>query len=303
MSASGPIAGTVAYFWRFVLWGMTGVFVAVMIALALAVWRRGREPVPLRRAERSITAALVVTTLVLFAYLVGDLFTGRAVADPHALDALPLKVLGHQWWWEIVYEDSIPARRLTTANEIHVPVGRWVHITLDSRDVIHSLWIPELAGKRDAVPARPTELWIRADTAGVYVGHCAEFCGLQHALMDVRVVAEPADVFRAWYEAQLQPSPPPVDTLARTGLGVLLSRPCASCHTVHGTDAAGTVGPDLTHLASRSRIAGGALPNTRASLERWITDPGSIKPGARMPGTALTSAELQALVAYLESLK
>jgi cytochrome c oxidase subunit 2 len=190
-----------------------------------------------------------------------------------------------------------------TANEIHIPVGKPVHIRLASRDVIHSFWVPDLHGKKDLIPGKDTDLWLRADRAGVYRGQCAEFCGWQHAHMALLVIAEPQDRFDAWLASQRQTPPPPSTPLGQRGRAVFESQACPLCHTVAGTQANGSAGPDLTHLASRRTIAAGTLPNTIGSLGGWIVDPQSTKPGNRMPAVTLHADDLQALLAYLETLR
>jgi cytochrome c oxidase subunit II len=230
--------------------------------------------------------------------------TARAVAEPRTDEpVLHIKVTGHQWWWEVEYEDTMPARRLLTANELYIPVGRYVRITTRSADVIHALWVPKLAGKRDMIPGDTSHVWLKADREGVFHGRCAEFCGHQHAHMALTVVALPEPEFDTWYEQQLQPAAPPADSLRQAGLELFVTRSCVLCHTVRGTAAGARVAPDLTHVASRMHIAAGTLPNTRGNLGGWITDPQSIKPGSRMPPTALTGTELQALLAFLEGLR
>ncbi len=213
---------------------------------------------------------------------------------------MTIDVEGNQWWWEAAY----PGYDEVTANEIHIPAGEPVLVRLASLDVIHSFWVPELAGKLDLVPGQINELWIEAAEPGVYFGQCAEFCGVQHALMAFHVVADPPEEFAAWIAEQQEPAEAPLaDSLVERGRDVFLSAGCIQCHTVRGTQATGQLGPDLTHLASRDWIAAGTLENTVGNLEAWISDPQAIKPGAKMPPTELDSEELQALVAYLQSLE
>jgi cytochrome c oxidase subunit 2 len=277
----------------------------------VALWRRrGSAPGPHlaldRRAERRtgriVTGLTVLTTVVIAVLTIASYLTGHGLAS-EAPEALPIRVTGHQWWWEVTYQDPSPARVLTTANEIHIPAGRPVRIELTSSDVIHSLWVPGLFGKRDLITGRITEIRFRAAAPGVYRGQCAEFCGLQHAHMALLIVAEPPERFEAWREAQLRPAAEPEDPLRQRGLQVLQSGPCVMCHRVRGTLAGGGVAPDLTHLASRTTIAAGTLPLTRGTLAAWITDPQSIKQGANMPQIKLPTEEFQALIAYLEGLE
>jgi len=172
-----------------------------------------------------------------------------------------------------------------------------------SRDVIHSFWVPNLHGKRDLIPGQVTRTWIQADAAGVYRGQCAEFCGHQHANMGLTIVAEPMAQFQVWLRRQRRAAAAPVTPEQRQGRDVFLQSPCASCHTVRGTDAGSRFGPDLTHVASRLTIASGTLPNTREHLARWIADPQAIKPGSRMPSHVLSAADVEAVVSYVRSLR
>ncbi len=211
--------------------------------------------------------------------------------------------MGIQWWWQINYQTSDSSLAVTTANEIHIPVGRPVQVRWLSNDVIHSFWVPNLHGKRDFIPSRVNTEWIQADKPGVYRGQCAEFCGLQHAHMIIYVVAEPADKFKAWYDRQLQPAVQPSDPVTQRGQQVFMNNACVYCHQIRGTDAAGQNGPDLTHFGSRLGIAANTVPNTPGNLGGWIADPQSTKPGNHMATIAVKSADMQPLINYLESLK
>jgi cytochrome c oxidase subunit 2 len=224
----------------------------------------------------------------------------------HSLESknpITVQVIGHQWWWEVQYPNTDASMWITTANEIHVPVGKPIVLLTSSRDVIHSFWAPNLQGKRDLIPGYQTAIWFQADKEGVYRGQCAEFCGAQHAHMAFYIVAEPMDKFQQWLLGQRDPAPEPSSEVTKHGRDVFLSGTCIMCHTIRGTNAGSRVGPDLTHLASRSYIAAGTLPNNPGSLGGWISDPQSIKPGVRMPPNPLKSEDLQALVAYLQTLK
>jgi cytochrome c oxidase subunit II len=287
------------------------VFVLVMAALGVALVRGRRRGGPdiseeaEQRARRVVGGAVGVTLAVLLVFLVVSFLTGRAYAvTPVSGRPLQISVVGHQWWWEVQYADSVNSRSLTTANEIHLPVGRTVILKMTSHDVIHSFWVPNLAGKKDLVPGYSTTTWLRADRPGIYRGQCAEFCGHQHALMGLLVIAEPPAQFARWYDAQLADAMPPTDTVASTGKNVFLgAHGCVLCHTVRGTAAGGTVGPDLTHLASRRTLAAATVPNTRGWLGGWVMDPQGIKPGAKMPPNDMRPDELQALLTYLQSLR
>ena len=313
LEPAGPQSAHIARLWWLALGIAVVVYALTMGALLVATTRRGRppavpnvepEPAAERRGRRWVAAAVGVTVAVLFAFLFADLVTSRALAAvERPREMLTVRVTGMQWWWRVEYRDTVSARTVTTANEIHVPVGRPVLLELESGDVIHSLWIPTLHGKRDLVPGQRNRLYVQADRPGVYRGECAEFCGHQHAKMALVVVAEPEDRFRAWYAAQHAEAGPPADSLQAAGRRVFESRACAMCHSIRGTPAAGRVAPDLTHLASRRTLAAGTLPNTRGHLAGWIIDPQSLKPGTRMPSNEMRPDELRALLAYLESLR
>ena len=307
-----PQAAAVTHLW----WWMFGVgaFIWVLVTV-LALWaaraRFGvREPDALmhvapaahRRAERVVSGGIFATVLILGGFLAYDFSVGRALAV-HPAHALTIQVTGHQWWWDALYEDPDPSKQVETANEIHVPVGEPVQLKLVAADVIHSFWAPNLNGKRDLIPGYASTLWFRADTAGIYRGQCAEFCGLQHAKMAFYIIAEPRVKFMAWLAAASTPPAPPTDSGLIAGRRVFMSSGCALCHTIGGTDARATLGPGLTHFKSRATLAAGTLANTRANLTRWIRDPNAIKPGVRMPAIPLNDAQLNALVSYLETLK
>jgi cytochrome c oxidase subunit II len=250
-----------------------------------------------------VSASTAVTVAVLLVILVASVLTGRGLASLATPDGLTIELTGHQWWWEAQYWDPVPAHRITTANELHVPVGRPVLIKTRSHDVIHSLWVPDLHGKRDLIPGHVGSLWIQADRPGTFYGQCAEFCGYQHAHMRLAIIAESPAGFEAWRERQWQPAADPGDEQARRGRDVFLQGPCVMCHTIRGTRAGSRVGPELTHLASRSTIAAGTLPNTPGHLAGWILDPQRIKPGSQMPPNSVSADDLQALLAYLGSLR
>lgn len=312
LDPAGIQAERIYTFWWFILSVATAVFVVVVGTLLYAVFRaRGEDPAdPEVEAakRRSMTFAvgggIVGTALILLIFLVADFATGRSIASlANEENALTIEVTGHQWWWEVRYEDPVPSRRLTTANEIHIPVGRPVRLRLRSADVIHSFWVPSLHGKKDLIPGHRNSIWLRADRPGVYQGGCAEFCGHQHAKMGLLVIAQPADSFAAWYESQLQPARPAADSVSARGQEVFLAGPCVMCHTIRGTLAGGKVAPELTHVGSRRTIAAGTLPNTRGHLAGWILDPQQVKPGTHMPPNQIAPDDLQALLTYLQGLR
>jgi cytochrome c oxidase subunit II len=306
---AGPQAARIGGMTAYLTITGTLVYLVVMGFLFYALWRgrRRTENAAGPEAERTLTrwvgGAVGVTALILLATLVYNFYTGRALADFADDSALTVRVTGHQWWWQVDYQDPSYDRRVSTANEIHIPVGRKVRVEVSSRDVIHSFWVPALHGKLDLIPGYTGTTYFRADRPGVYRGRCAEYCGLQHAHMDVLVIAEPPAQFAAWYENQLRGAATPGDTLQLKGQQVFLSKGCVMCHSVRGTQAGSRIGPDLTHLASRRTLGAGTIPNTRGHLAGWVSDPQRIKPGVRMPPNPLAADELHALLAYLESLK
>ena len=305
----GPQAARIALLWWLMLGAAAVVFTFVVAWMLWAIlrhrrtWDVERKPSDERRLALAVSGAVAATVAVLLVFLIADFSTARAVGTLPNEEPLRIEVIGHQWWWEVHYPDTVPVRRVTTANEIHIPVGRPVVLETTSRDVIHSLWVPNLHGKKDLVPGHTSVTWFQADTPGVYRGQCAEFCGHQHAHMALVVVAEEPSRFEEWLEGQRRAAAPPADSLLRRGEQVFLSGTCVMCHTVRGTPAGGRVGPDLTHIASRLTIAAGTMRNTRGSLAAWVSDPQRIKPGVRMPPNQLTPADLHALLGYLESLR
>src|SRR3954451_4985801 len=285
------------------------VWALVIVALIAALWRRREardSPIALDpRRQRAMTlavgGAVAATVIIITAFTVSSFFTTRQLTAA-GRDDLTIKVRGLQWWWGVEYFGSKPELRFETANEIHIPVGRNVRVQLEGLDVIHSFWVPSLAGKQDLIPGRPNEITIRAERPGVYRGQCAEFCGLQHAHMAFFVVAEEQPAFEAWTALQRDNAVASQDAEASAGQQAFMSRQCAACHTVRGTSAGGKTGPDLTHVGGRSTIAAGLLPTTRGSLAAWIADPQTLKPGNNMPLVPMNPDELRAISAWLASL-
>ena len=208
-------------------------------------------------------------------------------------------IIAHQWWWDMRY----PADKIITANELHIPVGKNLLMRVESADVIHDWWVPELGRKIDAIPGRLNYNWIMADTPGVYIGACSEYCGMQHAWMRIRVVAQTQKDFDKWKMNQEKVPDLPSSEPARTGAVLFEKKTCANCHSIAGTSAESHIGPDLTHLGSRETLLTGMLENNEQNLRRWLKDPQKIKQGAHMPDFILNDKELNALVAYLEGLK
>ncbi|HEU4828195.1 MAG TPA: cytochrome c oxidase subunit II [Gemmatimonadales bacterium] len=285
------------------------VFLVFCVALAYALTHRRRPAGPRsdesdRRSTRWIVAAGAAIPLLILVPLLFYTFHALSANDPARRDpALVVEVRGHQWWWEVRYADADPAKRFVTANEIRVPVGRPIELHLYSDDVIHSFWVPSLQGKMDLIPGRKTVLWLQADSAGVYRGQCAEYCGLQHARMVLQVHAEPPAEFEQWAARQRLAAAPRADSAGQAAEAAFLGSGCILCHTVRGTPAGGRLGPDLTHLASRATLAGGILPNNRANLMGWVANPQALKPGSRMPSVPLAPDTLHAIVHYLMGLE
>jgi len=311
LAPAGPQADAIGHLWSLMLAVSTLVWLAVMLAVVVAIVRtphrrtaEGLAPAGDERpVRRSVYAAVAISTVLLIVLFVASVMTDRALARLPTQGAVHIHLIGHQWWWEAVYEHLDPARRFSTANELHIPVGRPVSLTLDSDDVIHSVWVPNLHGKKDLIPGHTARIDWRADKPGLYRGPCAEFCGYQHALMTLLVVAEPQSQYDAWEAAQRRSADEPTDPQAKRGRDVFVATSCAMCHAIQGTDAQGQHAPDLTHLVSRETIAAGTLQNTPAIRAAWITDPQNFKPGANMPPHALSGEDFNALLAYLATLK
>jgi cytochrome c oxidase subunit 2 len=303
----GPVARTILDL-GWVLFGVTVVvYVLVLAGLAWALLRQRREGDATAATERRFTTVITTLTILTALTLVGLVsvseVSGRALAVPGTPRPVSVDVIGHQWWWEFQYRDRDPSKLFTSPNELHIPVGVPVVLQARSPDVIHSFWVPNLTGKRDLIPGQVTTTWMQADTAGIYRGQCAEFCGPSHAKMAFLVVAEPVEKFQAWIQHQREPASDPAAGQATQGRDLFLSRQCALCHAIHGTPAGAHTGPDLTHVGSRLTIAAGALPNEQPPLDAWVENAPSIKPGVRMPPHMLEAAEREAVVAYLRSLQ
>lgn len=292
-------------FW-WLLFGLSVfVFVAVMGLVVLAIVRRHRPERPDEETEGDpawggrfiLMLGVVIPAVILSGTFIATLHEMSLIAAPRRHAGMTIHVIGHMWWWEVRYPNGVVG-----ANEIHIPTGETVKVILTTADVIHSFWVPELQTKTDMIPGKINQTWLETNTPGRYRGQCAQFCGLQHANMAFYVVADPPAVFQAWLANQAAPAPAPQTPLAAAGFGVFTSQTCAGCHTIGGTTAAGVVGPNLTHLASRQTIAAGRMQNNAENLATWISDPQDVKPGAEMPPTQLSPSDLTALVAYLQTL-
>ena len=294
------------------LW-VSGIFYLLVIGflIAAAVRKRGKAQDGHEDKGESNERGLG-TTLAAWAGLIvlglAVLTLASYVADADSAAARPgkavkVEIVANQWWWDIRYQDPTQSDQVRTANELHLPAGVPVHIRLKSNDVIHSFWVPRLAGKQDLIPGRINDILLIAKRPGLYRGQCAEFCGVQHAHMALDVVVESPAQFERWLLAGLAPGKPPANPLQRAGYDYFMTRECSTCHRIAGTPANGQVAPDLTHLASRRSIAAGTFPMTRGHLYAWVADPQGAKPGNNMPYIGLESQELHSVVAYLEALK
>jgi cytochrome c oxidase subunit 2 len=286
-------------------WGMLVISVAVIVSisalLAGAIWRRPGtrtiDPAALQEGEGAQNWLWIGAGLSALALLVTIVWTVKVLAGiqaPPGKPAVTIEVTGRQWWWQVRYLSDDPVRTFATANEIHIPVGHPVRLKLVGGDVIHSFWVPQLAGKMDAIPGQINETWMQADAPGIYTGQCTEYCGVQHSKMLLRVVAQAPDDFRAWQAQQLAP------VNANAPEFVIH---CGGCHAVRGTEAKGTFGPDLSHLKQRQTLASATLPNDEAHLSRWIGDPQGPKPGNMMPAVTLTADEHAKIMTFLEALQ
>jgi cytochrome c oxidase subunit II len=296
-------------FWTFTT-VVVAVWVLTMLALLAALRRRrpadadplATDPVVEGRMTKVIATAVGLTAITVLALTGVSYATQKRLFSTH-VPGLTIRVIGHQWWWEVRYEHAEASQAFTTANEIHIPVGEPVTVKLNSSDVIHSFWVPTLFGKQDNITGRENEIQFTAEREGIYRGQCAEFCGWQHAHMSLLVVAKPREEFERWRVQQIKAADPPSDPERTKGQEVFLSKPCVMCHSVRGTPAGGKVAPDLTHIGSRQQIAAATLPMSRGNLAAWIVDPQGIKPGVHMPLIKLDPEEVDPLVSYLEGLK
>lgn len=283
------------------------IIVAVLAIVPLYLRLRGRDApagLPVSPATWIAVGGGVIPALVVASLFVYSLRGFAVVASPPGTPAVTIDVIGHLFWWEVRYHADDPERPFETANEIHIPAGLPVLFRLTGADVIHSFWIPQLQGKKDLTPGHVTTLWLEADRPGVYRGQCAEYCGIQHANMAFLVVAEEPEAFAAWAERQRAPAGVPAGPPLDRGYEVFLERGCAGCHAIRGTEAAGRLGPDLTHVASRRTLAAVTIPNTRGHMGGWIAGAQGIKPGSWMPSTPIADGpDFRALLDYMESLE
>lgn len=289
-------------FWWMVL--ASALIWMAFLAVSIYAIHSSHEPAKLKGTNLLILGGGVVFPTIV---LSGLLTYGLATLPEHLAEAPPgalrIRVGGEQWWWRVQYRSGGDSA-VPLANEIHIPVGEPVELLLESRDVIHSFWVPSIAGKVDMIPGRKTRLVLQPTRTGVFRGTCAEYCGASHAYMSFHVVVQERADFRKWLAHQAAPALPPATPLTAQGLALFISNGCGSCHSIRGTAADGVVGPDLTHVGSRLSIAAGLLPNEQDAFRRWIAHTDSLKPGALMPAFGmLPRDDLRSIAAYLESLK
>lgn len=312
LNPHGAGAARIAELWWIMLGFGTAIFLLVL-GLLFAALLRGRRGTNTTMPDSGggdtgrnwpIFGGIVLPFVVIGIVFGYSIYTLAGIENPQSKPALKIEIVGRRWWWEVKYPDQ----GVTTANEIHIPVGVPVQVQLQSADVIHSFWVPELHGKMDLIPTRINNLTLQANETGVYRGQCAEFCGLQHAHMGFMVVVQSKDDFNNWLSEQAQAAAAPADPIVVQGQQVFINAGCVFCHTVKGLEdkeidrSSVDLGPDLTHLASRMTIAGASLTENRGNLAGWIVDPQHVKPGSLMPEMYLNSQDLQNLLAYLETL-
>jgi cytochrome c oxidase subunit 2 len=298
-------------------WATLAISVLVVIVIAALLWigvsrvraRGGPDEmraVPVQAGAngmRWIKVGVAIAVIPLFITLVWTMVALAGISRGGPANAIVLDVTPRQWWWDVRYSSPTdPSQTFSTANEIHIPVGLPVKVRLHGADVIHSFWVPKLAGKTDAIPGRINVTWLRASAPGRYRGQCSEFCGFQHAHMALDVVAESPTAFENWRQQQLAPAPEPTTPEQMRGREFVVYR-CGLCHSVRGTTAAATAAPDLTHLLSRSQIAAGTLPTNVGNIATWIRNSQAFKPGNLMPNQNMTGPELADTLAYLELLR
>ena len=311
LNPAGPVAKPLSNLG----WFVYILFVVITVVMWVLIWwiatrRRGsfdhHEPVDAGGGQSWILiGGFAIPAVILAVVFVLGLRTMMAYPLHDGTPGTPeIRLTGHQWWWEIHYVGGEPNTNFVTANEIHIPVGRAVNLELDSADVIHSFWVPNLSGKVDLIPGQVNHMRLRADKPGIYFGKCSEFCGAQHAHMQILVVAHAPEEFEAWRAHQLEPASTPSTPQEVLGEALFMARPCALCHTIHGTPAQGSVAPNLTHIALRRGLAANTLINDKANLSAWVTHAQALKPEVAMPNvTQFSGEELQALVAYLQQLR
>ena len=301
LNPQGPHAALIHEISWVLFIGALTIFVVVMAISAYALFAQRDRARKLRETSLIIGGGALFPFVTLSALLVYSLVRANSLSAPPDSSPIRIEVTGEQWWWRVHYLDENGRRAFETANEIHIPVGRTVEIALSSADVIHSFWVPALAGKLDMIPGRTNRLRLLADRPGQYRGQCAEYCGGPHAFMAFFVLAQAPEDFERWTARQREPAS--LREGDRTGSRLFLAH-CTACHTIRGIPAEGTRGPDLTHVGSRTTLAAGMLPNNAGTLAGWIASSQHLKPGNLMPSfQQFKGEELRALAQYLESLK
>ena len=315
LDPAGEQAGTLLSLFQLMGWVCGIMYLAVLLFLGWSIWRarhrlagdpllaQGDTAPRDAGLNRSLAAWAGIIVAGLCVLVTGSFLAERSLAAARSREALEVRVTGHQWWWRIEYRDPASRRWIETANELHLPAGRTARIDLGSADVIHSFWVPNVAGKMDVIPGRANRIDVTPHRIGWYRGQCAEFCGAQHAHMAFDVKVESPAAFVAWLRAQAAPAAPPADPVAARGMQLVTSGQCAMCHVVRGTGAIGRAGPDLTHVGARRSVAAGTLPMSRGALQGWIAQPQALKPGTMMPAVALAPADADAVSRYLVALK
>jgi cytochrome c oxidase subunit 2 len=303
LAPGGPHAESVAALSWVMFLGAGLIFLLVMCLTAFASLAAAGRARWLGRRGVIVFGGIIFPIVTLSALLVYGLLLSRSLVMPGS-PALRIEVVGEQFWWRVHYVDASGNPQLVTANEITIPIGAPIEFLLKSRDVIHSFWVPSLAGKLDMIPGRVNTYRFAAQRPGVYRGQCAEFCGAQHALMAFYVIAMERSDFDAWYARQTEPAPDPTTAFPARGKTLFLANGCGACHAIRGTPANGEIGPDLSHVGSRVSLAAGTYPNNVGTLAGWISSAQHLKPGNLMPSFGnLQGEELRAIAAYLESLK
>ncbi|MGI8712599.1 MAG: cytochrome c oxidase subunit II [Solirubrobacteraceae bacterium] len=307
LSTRSKPAHDIALLWWWMLAVATIVFAGAIALLVLAWVRRGTPGLPFFGDREDVPQAMVllfgigvpaVVLVVLFGF--SDVYLVGQTSPPNPRStAMTINVIGHQWWWEMRYDGG----RVITANELHIPVDTRVNIVATSADVIHSFWVPALNRKIDMIPGLRNRVLLDADQTGEYRGQCSQFCGVQHAHMSLHVFAQTPQRFQAWLANEEKPAVSPSSAQARSGQHQFFHDQCSSCHRIAGTSAQGFIGPDLTHLATRTSLAAAEIPNTPRWLTAWIRNPQAIKPGDRMPDLGLNRTQISDLVAYLDGLR
>jgi cytochrome c oxidase subunit 2 len=301
LSPASPQAQAIAELFNDTLVVCAVIFsiVAGLVAFAVVRFRdRGGKPPKQTEGHTRLEIGWTIVPVLILIGLFG--LTARAMdrSDPPPDREPDLTVIAHQWWWEVHYKSGA-----VTANEIHIPAGKALVVAIESADVAHDFWVPDLARKIDAIPGRTSTIWLQANAPGTYIGACAEYCGPQHAWMRILVIADSADDFSAWEQRTLQPAPNPKADDAVRGANQFMQMTCVKCHAIHGNGEGAHAGPDLTHLADRTTLGAGVMKNTPSELARWLKNPQDIKEGSHMPNVQLSDAQIADFVAYFETLK